>query len=121
MSDVLDMLHGIVTIVSPMAGAYESIMDHRDSPYLQQFFQYLTLRADHAIAMGKYWQLAHHRPRDDELVSRHYHTGAGYIQLRDLAKQGLRAFYAALAENYVIFEGNQFVPDTFYTDFDCPE
>ncbi|VDC00431.1 unnamed protein product [Peniophora sp. CBMAI 1063] len=121
MSSVLGKLRAMMSSVIPIPGAYNNVMTQTASPYLARFFEYLNQCAGKEIAIGILLQKFNGFARDHILVSRHYRLGAGYLQLRFLAMQGLNSFYAALTENYAILEGNRFVPGTFYTDFNIPE
>ncbi|VDC07796.1 unnamed protein product [Peniophora sp. CBMAI 1063] len=100
---------------------YQRIMEQRASPHLEPLLDYFSQCAEVEITLGVHLQKQENLARDDPRVLRYYHTGAGYLQLRFLATQGIRVLLAAITENYVILEGNCFLPDGFYDDFNIPE
>ncbi|VDB91540.1 unnamed protein product [Peniophora sp. CBMAI 1063] len=102
-------------------GEYQSIMEQRASPHLEPLLDYFSQCAEVEITLGVQLQRQEQLARDDPQVMRHYHSGAGYLQLRFLATQGIRVLLAAVTENYVILEGNCFLPGGFYDDFNIPE
>ncbi|VDC01777.1 unnamed protein product [Peniophora sp. CBMAI 1063] len=87
---------------------------------LQPFIAFLYARAHDDLTVGLELQ-ARGKPRDHPLVHSFYHTAAGFLQLHFLILQNLRALYAALVEDYLILEGNRFLPEDFYEDFGIPE
>ncbi|VDC04639.1 unnamed protein product [Peniophora sp. CBMAI 1063] len=117
MLDVLSRVSAIVKAVQLVPGQYDAMMARPNSPHLEPLIQFLGQRAEEEVIAGTQLQLRDKLHRGDLRVMRHYHTGAGYVQLRFLVAQGLNVFYAAITENYAILEGNEFVPDTFYSDF----
>ncbi|VDC00473.1 unnamed protein product [Peniophora sp. CBMAI 1063] len=121
MRAVLKKLFKVERSILAIPGAYEDAMTQQLSPYLKEFVQYLDRRAIEEVTVGRKLQIANGLPREHVLVLRHYRSGAGYIQLRLLALQGLKVLYAAITQDYVLFEGNQFTAEVFYTDFGISE
>lgn len=106
---VLSCLHLILESLPTDSPSYQSVMDEPGSVHLKPIATFLHARAHKDLAVGMQLQARDHLSRAHDLVHPHYHSAAGFFQLHFLIQQGLRRFYAALEEGYVIMEGNQCV------------